>query len=350
MSVASFVPQIMLLFGCIAVLEASGYMSRIAFITDRALNKIGLGGRSFVAIVLGCGCSVPAVMSTRTIKNAAERDATITLAPFAPCSAKLAVISFFTAKIFNGSALFAVSFYVVSIAAIVAGGLILKTFKKDDDCDAFLMELPSYRKPSATNVLKQMWERGKAFLVKAGTVIFVSSVLLWALQRLGALELLGEAIAPLFAPLGFDDGGYGRQFSVATLTGIVAKETVVTTLEILLPASAEQCISQLGAYCFVVYNLLTAPCVATISASFTELGGWKKCLKALTFQIVLAYVTTLVIYQVGSLCLRHRQAAIIAVSAIAFVAALTIATVCLFKRRKCSGNCENCIRKNVRRG
>lgn len=357
MSVASFVPQIMILFGCISILEASGYMARIAFITDRLLNKIGLGGRSFVSMILGCGCSVPAVTSTRTIKNINERNATIALTPFVPCSAKLAVISFFTAKVLGGNALFAISFYVLSIAVIVIGGLILKAFRRNkQDDDAFIMELPDYRMPHASNVIKQMWERGKSFLIKAGTVIFASSVVLWILQSFdfrfdyvnaenSMLASLGKAISPLFIPLGFDDGGFGWQFSVAALTGVVAKETVITTLEILLPTGIENCISSLGAYCFVVYNLLTAPCIATISASFTELGSVKQGAKTLAFQIITAYVITLITYQIGILFVKYKQTAII-VTVIASVAlTLTLATVRSLKGRKCCGNCDECIYK-----
>lgn len=355
MSVVGFVPQIMLLFGCIAILEASGYMSRVAFITDRALNKIGLGGRSFVSMILGCGCSVPAVMSTRTIKNVNERNSTITLTPFVPCSAKLAVIAFFTSKVFDGNALCAISFYILSIAVIISGGLLLKMFNRSKNCnsDAFIMELPSYRMPSTTNVLKQMWERGKSFLIKAGTVIFASSVVLWALQSFNShleyvaaeqslLASLGKLIAPLFIPLGFGDGGCGWQFSVATLTGVVAKETVVTTLEILLPASVENCISGLGTYCFVAYNLLTAPCIATISASFGELGGFKQGAKALAFQVATAYVVTLVMYQVGKLFVNHTQTATIITVIFAVAIALTFATTRSLKRRKCDGDCKHC--------
>lgn len=358
MSVASFVPQITILFGCIAVLEASGYMSRIAFITDRLLNKIGLGGRSFVSMILGCGCSVPAITSTRTIKNTDERSATVTLTPFVPCSAKLAIISFFTAKVLDGNALFAISFYVVSIVTIILCGLILKAFRrsKNDGNDAFMMELPNYRLPSATNVLKQMWERAKAFLVKAGTVIFASSVVLWLLQSFNfrfdyvdtsdsMLADIGKIIAPLFSPLGFGDKGYGWQFSVASLTGVVAKETVVTTLEILLPTSVENCISPIGAYCFVVYNLLTAPCIATISASFAENGSFKKGVKTLAFQIATAYVVTLIMYQIGTLIANHAQTTIIVAVIVAVAIALTLATVRSLKNRKCCGDCDKCALK-----
>lgn len=354
MSVASFVPQIMLLFGCIAVLEASGYMARIAFITDRLLNKIGLGGRSFVSMILGCGCSVPAVMSARTIKNVNERNATITLTPFVPCSAKLAVISFFTAKVLGGNAALAASFYFVSILTVILCGLILKLIRRNKtESDAFIMELPNYRAPSAANVIKQMWERGKSFLIKAGTVILAASVVLWALQSFNfrleyvsaessMLAEIGRAISPLFTPLGFNDGGFGWQFSVASLSGIVAKETVVTTLEILLPVSVDRCISDLGAYCFVAYNLLTAPCIATISASFTELGGFRQGLKTVTFQIVTAYVVTFVLYQVGTLFAEHTQTAIIIAVTAAAIILLTLASVRSLKGKCRYGDCAKC--------
>lgn len=359
MSVVGFVPQIMLLFGCIAILEASGYMSRIAFITDRALSKIGLGGRSFVSMILGCGCSTPAIMSARTIKNIDERNVTITLTPFVPCSAKLAVISFFTAKFFDGNALYAISFYAISIAVIILGGLFLKILNRNKNCnsDAFIMELPSYRLPTAANVLKQMWERGKAFIIKAGTVIFASSVVLWVLQSFNVrfehvsaeqslLSNLGKLIAPIFTPLGFNDGNCGWQFSVATLTGIVAKETVVTTLEILLPKGIENCISNWGAYCFVVYNLLTAPCIATISASFSELGEFRKGLKTLTFQVITAYIVTLVMYQVGMQFINHTQTATIVAVIVAVSIALIFATAYAVKHGKCNGDCKHCTLKH----
>ena len=356
MSVVGFLPQIMILFGLIAILEASGYMSRIAFITDRLLRQIGLGGRSFVSMVLGCGCSVPAIMATRTIKNADERNATITLAPFMPCSAKLAIISFFTARLLGGNALLAVSFYFISIFAIILGGLLLKLIhrKKDDTADAFILELPPYRAPKLTNVFKQMWERGKSFLFKAGTIIFTASVLLWTLTNFNfrfefcsaersMLAGLGKLIAPLFIPLGFNDMGYGWQFSVATLTGIAAKETVVTTLQILLPQGIDGAISALGAYSFVTYNLLTVPCVAAISASFTEQGDWRMGLKSAAFQIATAYLVSLVIYQTGSLATNYPAAFIVAACIVAVAVGLLFSIKYLLRHRGCT-NCSHCTR------
>ena len=356
MGVVGFVPQIMLLFGFIAVLEASGYMSRIAFITDKMLNKIGLGGRSFVSMILGCGCSVPAIMATRTIKNINERNATITLTPFMPCSAKLAIISSFTTYVLDGNALFAISFYFLSIFAVILGGLIMKVFnrKKTNASDTFIMELPTYRAPAPTNVLKQMWERGRSFLIKAGTVIFTASVILWLVQSFSfrfeyvtdanqsMLASIGKFISPVFAPLGFNDGGYGWQYSVATLTGIAAKEVVVSTLEILLPNGIQGTISGLGAYSFVVYNLLTVPCVAAISASFTEQGNWKNGLKSVVFQLVAAYVVSLAIYQLGTLAKNHTTEFVIVVSLVAIAFALYFAIRHMVKNRGCNCECDHC--------
>ena len=352
LSVVSFVPQIMLLFGFIAILEASGYMSRIAFIMDRLLNKIGLGGKSFVSMIIGCGCSVPAIMSTRTIKNINERNSTITLTPFMPCSAKMAIISFFTAKLLGGNALVAVSFYFASIIAVILGGLILKVFsrKKTSASDTFLMELPVYRMPSPSSVLKQMWDRGKSFLAKAGTVILTASVVLWLLQSFNwrfnmvttdqsMLASIGKLIAPLFVPLGF--GSW--EFAVATLTGIAAKETVVTTLEILIPEGMiTTYISSWGAYCFVIYNLLTIPCVAAISASFTEQGKARNGLMSMLFQLIVAYVVTLVLYQVGSLAIKYTSATIVTASCLILAFALYFSVRYLVKHKGCNYECDHC--------
>lgn len=359
MGVVGFVPQIMLLFGCIAILEASGYMSRIAFITDRMLNKIGLGGRSFVSMIIGCGCSVPAVMATRTIKNINERNTTITLTPFMPCSAKLAVISFVSNAMFPTnhatSALVAISFYFLSILAVITGGLVLKVFnrKKTNASDTFIMELPTYRKPTAYSVLKQMWERGKAFLAKAGTIILTASVLLWVLESFdfgfnyldgnaenSMLASVGKIIAPVFAPIGFGDW----RFAVATLSGIAAKETVVATLGVTLGDTSivEALGSGIGAYTFVVYNLLTVPCVATISASFAEQGNWKNGTKSILFQLVTSYVVAFLIYQIGTLAINNTKTFVIAITLTAIAFVLYFSVRYLVKNKGCSYECDHC--------
>ncbi len=356
MSVVSFLPQVVILFGLIAALEASGYMSRIAFITDRALRSVGLNGRSFVSLLLGCGCSVPAIISARTIKNPQEKQATVTLAPFTPCSAKLAIIAFFTANIFDGNAFVAVSFYFVSLATIILGGLALKLLHRNGNDDVvFALELPTYRVPKFSNVVKQMYQHGKSFLTKAGTVIFAASVALWFLQRFDAhlhwttaensiLANIGKAVAPIFYPLGFNDAGYGWQFAISTLTGISAKETVVATLQLLLPNEPQACISALGGYSFVVYNLLTAPCIAAISASFSE-QGVKGGIRSLLFQTTTAYIVSLAIYQLGTAYLRNTKAFAITATCVT-VALLTVAAVTFALKTHSCNDCANCSRCN----
>ncbi len=357
MSVVGFLPQIMLLFGFISLLEASGYMSRIAFITDKLLRKIGLGGRSFVSMILGCGCSVPAIMATRTIKNPKERNATVTLTPFMPCSAKLAIISFFTSTLLGGNALIAVSFYFVSILAVILGGLALKTFgqNKSDACDIFILELPVYRRPKLTNVAKQMWDRGKAFLVKAGTIIFTASIVLWILQNFNfklqpvdsgnsILASIGKFIAPIFAPLGFGDGGCGWQFSVATLTGIASKETVFETLQILLSDDVANSITPLGAYSFTVYNVLTVPCIAAVSASFSEQDK-KGGIFAVVFQIIVAYSVSLTIYQLGSFA-KNNPGTLVTVIGCATIALLLFLAIKKIILHKCCNDCATCHHRN----
>lgn len=345
MSVVSFVPQVTALFGCIALLEACGYMSRIAFVTDRLLNGLGLSGRSFVCMLLGCGCSVPAIVSARTVKDASERETTVTLTPFVPCSAKLAVIAFFTSCVFDGNALFAVSFYFAGLAAIIVGGLLLKLVRKDEKKEGeFLLELPPYRLPQAKNVLRQMWEKCKSFLTKAGTTIFAASVLLWFLTNFdfrlalcdtenSILARFGKIIAPLFAPLGFGDGGCGWQLAVATVSGIAAKETVIATLQILLPDGVQNAVSPLGAYSFVLYNLLTTPCIAAISASFSE-QGCKKGLKSALFQTAIAYTFGCAVYNLGGLALHN--AAVFA--AVATAGALSLCAVFWLGRIRANGD------------
>ncbi|HRX14374.1 MAG TPA: ferrous iron transport protein B [Eubacteriales bacterium] len=357
LSVVGFVPQIMLLFGFISVLEASGYMARVAFIMDRLFNKIGLNGKSFVAIIIGCGCSVPAIMSARTIKNINERNSTITLAPLMPCSAKLALFSFFTTAVFGGNGIVAVSLYFVSIICIIIGGLLLKIFnrKKVDVGDTFIMELPVYRVPQAKNVLREMWEKGKAFIVKAGTVIFVASVILWFLQSFdfrlimvtsdkSILAAIGRLIAPLFAPLGWGEW----QFAVATLTGLAAKETVVSTLQILYGgAQISTVISPLAAYSFLTFNLLAAPCIAAISTSFKEQGKAKYGWFSIVFQISLAYIVSLAIYQIGRLATDYSANFWTFVITAAIIALLYISVRFLAKKKGCNYECHHCPKSDT---
>ena len=278
-----------------------------------------------------------------------------------PCSAKLAIIAFFTSYLLNGSVLFAISFYLTSILSVIAGGLLLKFLsrKKQTAEDAFIMELPEYRAPTLTNVVKQMTDRGKAFLIKAGTIILLSSIILWFLQRFNfkletatadtsILSQIGKFISPIFIPLGWGDKGYCWQYSVATLTGISAKETVVTTLEMLLSDSLQNSISPLGAYSFVTYNILTVPCAAAISASFTEQGGFKKGIKSVAFQIVFAYAVSLMIYQTGTLAKNNASSLLITAIVLLTAATIVFAIISLIRKRNQKnclagcGNCKNC--------
>lgn len=354
-AVLGFVPQIMILFALISLLEASGYMSRIAFIMDRLLSKIGLNGRSFVTLILGCGCAVPAIMATRTIKNVRERNNTITLAPMMPCSAKLAIFAFFTSYIFDGNAWIALSLYFLSIVVIILGGLVLKVIqrKKRDPADVFVMELPSYRAPQWGNVLRESWERGKSFIVRAGTVIFASSVVLWFLQSFNfsfimveanesILAALGRVLAPLFVPLGWGQW----QFAVASITGFIAKETVVTTLEILFGTealAAGAITSHLAAYSFLAFNLLSVPCMAAVSASFREQGKARNGWFSVAFQMVTAYVVALIIYQLGTLVAEHATVfwTVIVILLIAIALFFTVRAL-VKEKTACACGCAGC--------
>lgn len=354
-AVLGFVPQIMILFALISLLESSGYMSRIAFIMDRLLSKIGLNGRSFVTLIISCGCAVPAIMSTRTIKNIRERNSTITLAPMMPCSAKLAIFAWSTSYIFGGNAWIAVSLYFLSIVVIILGGLVLKLFnrKKQEAGDVFVMELPTYRAPQWRNVLRESWERGKSFIARAGTIIFASSVVLWFLQSFSfsfvmvgpddsILAALGRVLAPLFVPLGWGEW----QFAVASVTGLIAKETVVTTLEILFGTEALAATamgSNLAAYSFLTFNLLSIPCMAAVSASFREQGKARNGLFSMAFQMVTAYVVSLIIYQLGSLATTHASIFWTIIVILIVAVGLFFAIKSLVKKKSaCACGCSGC--------
>ncbi len=323
-SVISFLPQIMLLFGLISCLEASGYMARVVFITDRILSKVGLSGRSVIPFVTACGCAVPAIMSARTIKNVREHHAAVMLCPLMPCSAKTALFAFFTAAIFNGNTAVALSLYFLSLLAAGLAAYLLKITdrKKINSNDAFIIELPPYRAPRIKNVLKDMWDKGKSFLVKAGTIIFLASA---AMSFLGSFDWrfsccdadksiladIGRFIAPIFKPLGFGEW----QFSVATLSGLAAKETTVSTLQILYKnAPLTNFISPQGAYSFMAFNLLCAPCIAAVAACFKELGRFSLGLKALFLQTATAYICSFLIYQ-GAMLSKNNSALFLTVIA-----------------------------------
>lgn len=321
-AVLGFVPQIMVLFFLISLLEDCGYMARVAFIMDRIFRRFGLSGKSFIPMLIGSGCSVPAVMASRTIENDRDRKMTIMLTPFIPCSAKLPVFALLAGAFFPSQPWAAPSMYFLGISMVILSGIILKKTKLfKGDPAPFVMELPQYRIPSLKGLLIHMWDRGKAFIIKAGTIIFVASGLIWFLQSFSwslqmvdaqdsILASIGNVIAPIFAPLGFGNW----QSAVATVTGFLAKENVVATFGVLFGLGAEltesdpnlvstmgQLFNVVSAYSFMAFTLLAAPCFAAIGATKREMGSWKWTFIAIGYQTGLAYVVSLIIYQVGRL-------------------------------------------------
>lgn len=310
-SVLGFVPQLAVLFMFLAFLEDSGYMARVAFIMDRIFRNFGLSGKSFIPVLIASGCGVPAVLASRTVENDSERRMTVMTATFMPCSAKLPVIALTAGTFFGGSAWVAVSAYFAGIAAIAVSGLILKKSPVCGESKApFLMEMPKYRLPSAGSIFRSVGERCSSFIVKAGTVILLSSVLMWFMQGCGFTEsgfgrcdpahsLLGTSgiwAARLFAPLGWGD----KRLAAAALSGLIAKENIVAAFGVLGIQPAEV-LTPLSAYSFLIFNLLCAPCIAAVSAIHKELGSLRLTAFALCWQTLLAYTVSLVIYQTGSL-------------------------------------------------
>lgn len=320
-AVLGFVPQMMVLFLCLAVLEDCGYMARIAFIMDRFFRRFGLSGKSFIPILIGTGCGVPGIMASRTIENESDRKMTIIVTTFIPCSAKLPIIALITGALFNGAPWVATSAYFVGIAAIVISGIILKKTKLfAGDPAPFIMELPPYHVPGAKGVLIHMWERSKAFMKKAGTVILLATVGVWFLSsfnwRLQMVDIeksilagIGNAIAPIFAPLGWDNW----KAAVASISGLIAKENVVGTFGILYGFSEvaedgaqmwgklQASFTLISAYSFLLFNLLCAPCFAAIGAVRNEMGSTRWTLFSVGYQCVFAYIIALIVFQIGSL-------------------------------------------------
>ncbi|MDO4325434.1 MAG: ferrous iron transport protein B [bacterium] len=323
-AVLGFVPQMLVLFIFLAFLESCGYMARVAFIMDRIFRKFGLSGKSFIPMLIGTGCGVPGVMASRTIENDRDRKMTIMTTTFIPCGAKLPIIALFAGALFGGASWVAPSAYFVGIAAIICSGIILKKTKMfAGDPAPFVMELPAYHMPTVSNVLRSMWERGWSFIKKAGTVILLSTIVIWFMQTYGftdgsfgavedldnsILAMLGSAIAWIFTPLGWGNW----QAAVAAITGLVAKENVVGTFGILygfaevaedgeeIWGTLAQSFTAVSAYSFLVFNLLCAPCFAAIGAIKREMNNAKWTWFAIGYQTVLAYVVSLCIFQIGT--------------------------------------------------
>ncbi|HIT02205.1 MAG TPA: ferrous iron transporter B [Candidatus Enterenecus merdae] len=337
-AVLGFVPQMLVLFLLLAILEDIGYMSRIAFIMDRIFRRFGLSGKSFIPMLVATGCGVPGIMASRTIEQDRDRKMTIITTGFIPCGAKMPIIALFAGALFGGSALVATSAYFIGVAAVVISGIILKKFKSFAGEPApFVMELPAYHAPSAGNVLRSMWERGWSFIKRAGTVILLSTIVLWFLQGFGFTEggfgmvednndsLLGvvsSAIAWIFAPLGFGEW----QPTVATLTGLIAKEEVVSTMGVLYPGNLSMAMGAaftgISAYSFMIFNLLCAPCFAAMGAIKREMNNAKWTLAAIGYMCAFAYVISLIVYQLGGLITGDVSFNVFTVVAIALAAGL----------------------------
>ena len=330
-AVLGFVPQMLVLFIFLAFLEGCGYMARVAFIMDRIFRKFGLSGKSFIPMLIGSGCGVPGIMASRTIESDRDRKMTIMTTTFVPCGAKLPIIALIAGAFFNNAGWVAWSAYFVGVAAIICSGIILKKTKMfSGDPAPFVMELPAYHMPTVGNVLRSMWERGWSFIKKAGTIILLSTIILWFLMSFGwvdgkfgmldaeqlndsILASIGNVIAPIFAPLGWTKAGEGWKMAVAAITGLIAKENVVATFGMLFGfaevaedgseiwGNLAQVMTPIAAYGFLVFNLLCAPCFAAMGAIKREMNNAKWFWFAIGYQCGLAYIVSLCIYQFGTL-------------------------------------------------
>lgn len=359
-AVLGFVPQMLVLFLMLSILEDVGYMARVAFIMDRIFRKFGLSGKSFIPMLIGSGCGVPGVMASRTIENERDRRMTIMTTCFIPCGAKMPIIGLFAGALFGGSGLVAVSAYFIGVIAIVVSGIMLKKTRAfAGDPAPFVMELPQYHVPAAGNVLRATWERGWSFIKRAGTIILASSIILWFLQGFGftdgtfgmvednnssLLAAIGGAVAFLFAPLGFGDW----QSTVATITGLIAKENVVSTLGVLfrigeevaednagLLAAVATHYTAISAYSFMVFNLLCAPCFAAMGAIKREMNNGKWTLAAIGYMCGFAYLVALIIYQIGGLLLHEVS---FGIGTIAAILALAFLVYMMVRKNKYDDN------------
>lgn len=319
-SVLSFLPVIVTLFFFLSLLEDSGYMARVAFVMDKLLRKIGLSGKSFVPMLIGFGCSVPAIMSARTLSSERDRKMTIIVTPFMSCSAKLPIYGMITAAFFpNHTALILISVYIIGIIVAILSAILLKSTLFKGESVPFVMELPAYRIPASKSVILHMWEKAKDFLRKAFTIIFVASIIIWFLQSFNfafdfvsdssqsILASIGTWLSHIFAPLGFEDW----RASTALVTGITAKESVVSTLSVLtnttndagLSIALQSIFTPLSSFAFLCFTVLYMPCIAAFAATKRELGSLRQALATVAFQTGVAYIVALLVFQIGSLFL-----------------------------------------------
>ena len=349
-AVLGFVPQMLVLFLLLAILEDIGYMARVAFIMDRIFRRFGLSGKSFIPMLVATGCGVPGIMASRTIEQDRDRKMTIMTTGFIPCGAKMPIIGLFAGAIFGNSAWVATSAFFIGIAAVVVTGIMLKKFKSFAGEPApFVMELPAYHTPSAGNVLRATWERGWSFIKRAGTIILLSSIVLWFLQGYGIVDgvlvavednntsllaSVGRAVAWIFIPLGWV-GDMAWKATVATVTGLIAKEEVVMTFGTLYNYAGElseagneiwplvaQDFGAITAYSFMIFNLLCAPCFAAMGAIKREMNNGKWTAAAIGYMCGFAYVISLIVFQIGGLFTGEATFGVWTVVAIALLATL----------------------------
>ncbi|MCJ1968643.1 ferrous iron transport protein B [Lactococcus carnosus] len=344
-SVLGFIPQIFVLFICLGILEDSGYMSRVAFVMDRIFRRFGLSGKSFIPMLIATGCGIPGVMASRTIENERDRRITIMVTTFMPCSAKLPVIALVAGALFPNNSLIAPSAYFVGILTIIISGIMLKKTKMlGGSVTPFIMELPNYHLPKWSNVLKYAFDKGLSFIKRAGTIILATTILLWFLQTFdfhlhivetdkSILADIGRAIMPVFEPLGWTSW----QATVSTFTGLLAKETLVSTMGVLYHAKAGTALetamqsnfTQLSAYTLLLFNLLCAPCFAAIGAIYREMGNAKWTGIAVGFQCGIAYIFSFIVFQLGSVFATGQ----VGIGAVLAVIALAIGCYFLFRKQ-----------------
>ncbi len=309
--ILTFLPQILILFFFIALLEDVGYMARAAFIMDRTLRGVGLSGKAFVPMIMGFGCSVPAIMATRTLNSERDRRLAIILTPFMSCGARLPIYLMFTSYFFVSNQTFVIlSMYLLGVVVALICGLILKNTALKDTDSSFILELPSYRKPTAKNISTKLKETAGGYIKKAGTILLVASIIIWtaqyftptfqiaATQQESIMGVVGSFIAPIFAPLGFGTW----QATVSLITGFIAKEAVVSTMEIIYtPEQLTSAFTQLSAYSFMVFTLLYMPCIVAFSTIKKEMVTWKWTIFTVAFQTAVAWFVAFIVYQVGGL-------------------------------------------------
>ena len=365
-AVLGFVPQMLVLFLLLAVLEDVGYMARVAFIMDRIFRRFGLSGKSFIPMLVATGCGVPGIMASRTIEQDRDRKMTIMTTGFIPCGAKMPIIGLFAGALFGSSAWVATSAYFIGVAAVIVSGIMLKKFKAFAGEPApFVMELPAYHAPAGSNVLRATWERGWSFIKRAGTVILLSSIVLWFLQGYGfvdgvfqavednndsLLAVIGNAIAWIFYPLGWT-GQWAWKAAVATFTGLIAKEEVVNTFGVLYHYAGEVDLMEdssplwalvaadftaLSAYSFMIFNLLCAPCFAAMGAIKREMNNPKWTAGAIAYMCGFAYVVSMIVYQVGGLITGEVSFGILPAVALVLLAGM----IYLLVRRGYQGETE----------